>query len=122
MKFTKLAIGAAVVAGMLAGPALAGSHGGKTTLRIQTHYAMDHPTGMIYQEWVDDVETMSDGSIDIEMFWASSVVGSVETFDAAANGILDCDMTGGAYQTGKNPAFQFVGDIMGGYDLSLIHI
>ncbi|MEZ5450944.1 MAG: hypothetical protein R3E89_18920 [Thiolinea sp.] len=25
-------------------------------------------------------------------------------------------MTGGAYQTGKNPAFQFVGDIMGGYD------
>ena len=28
---------------------------------------------------------------------------------------LDCDMTGGAYQTGKNPAFQFVGDIMGGY-------
>ena len=25
-------------------------------------------------------------------------------------------MTGGAYQTGKNAAFQFVGDIMGGYD------
>jgi TRAP-type mannitol/chloroaromatic compound transport system substrate-binding protein len=43
-------------------------------------------------------------------------VKSVETFDAAATGILDCDMTGGAYQTGKNPAFQFVGDIMGGYD------
>ena len=41
---------------------------------------------------------------------------SVETFDAAATGILDGDMTGGAYQTGKNPAFQFVGDIMGGYD------
>ena len=34
---------------------------------------------------------------------------------SAANGILDCDMTGGPYQTGKNPAFQFVGDIMGGY-------
>ena len=116
MKFTKLAMGAAVATAMLAGPVLAGSHGGTTTLRIQTHYAMDHPTGMIYQEWEDDVETMSNGSIDIEMFWASSVVGSVETFDAAANGILDCDMTGGAYQTGKNPAFQFVGDIMGGYD------
>ena len=50
------------------------------------------------------------------MFFSSSVVKSVETFDAAATGILDCDMTGGAYQTGKNPAFQFVGDIMGGYD------
>ena len=49
------------------------------------------------------------------MFYASSVVKSAETFDAAATGILDCDMTGGAYQTGKNPAFQFTGDLMGGY-------
>ena len=114
MKFHKLVIGVAAAA-MLTAPALAGSHS-KTTLRVQTHYAKDHPTGIIYQEWENDVETMSGGSLDIEMFWASSVVGSVETFDAAANGILDCDMTGGAYQTGKNPAFQFVGDIMGGYD------
>ena len=59
---------------------------------------------------------MSGGRIEIEMFYSSSVVKSVETFDAAATGILDGDMTGGAYQTGKNPAFQFVGDIMGGYD------
>jgi TRAP-type C4-dicarboxylate transport system substrate-binding protein len=49
------------------------------------------------------------------MFYSSSVVKSVETFDAAATGILDCDMTGGGYQTGKNPAFQFAGDLMGGY-------
>ncbi len=114
MKFHKLVIGVAAAA-MLTGPAIAGSHS-KTTLRVQTHYAKDHPTGIIYQQWENDVETMSGGALDIEMFWASSVVGSVETFDAAANGILDCDMTGGAYQTGKNPAFQFVGDIMGGYD------
>ncbi len=40
----------------------------------------------------------------------------METFDAAAAGILDGDMTGAAYQTGKNPAFQFIGDLMGGYD------
>jgi TRAP-type mannitol/chloroaromatic compound transport system substrate-binding protein len=59
---------------------------------------------------------MSGGGIEVEMFYSSSVVKSVETFDAAATGILDCDMTGGGYQTGKNPAFQFVGDIMGGYD------
>jgi TRAP-type mannitol/chloroaromatic compound transport system substrate-binding protein len=58
---------------------------------------------------------MSNGEIEIEMFYASAVVKSAETFDAAATGILDCDMTGGAYQTGKNPAFQFAGDLMGGY-------
>ncbi len=87
-----------------------------TTLRIQTHYAPETLSGKNAAIFVDDVQVMSNGEIAIEMFYSSSVVKSVETFDAAATGILDCDMTGGAYQTGKNPAFQFVGDIMGGYD------
>jgi TRAP-type C4-dicarboxylate transport system substrate-binding protein len=88
----------------------------EVTLRIQTHYNPEQTSGQLATEFVEDVEVMSGGAIDIEMFYASSVVATVETFDAAANGIIDCDMTGGAYQTGKNPAFQFVGDIMGGYD------
>ena len=86
------------------------------TLRIQTHYASEHPTGIMLAQFIDDVQTMSGGEIAIEMFYASAVVATTETFDAAIDGILDCDATGGAYQTGKNPAFQFVGDIMGGYD------
>jgi TRAP-type mannitol/chloroaromatic compound transport system substrate-binding protein len=86
------------------------------TLRIQTHYGPETPSGKLAGQFIDDVQTMSGGRLAIEMFYSSSVVKSVETFDAAATGILDCDMTGGAYQTGKNPAFQFVGDIMGGYD------
>ncbi|MCK0166285.1 TRAP transporter substrate-binding protein [Jannaschia sp. S6380] len=88
----------------------------QTTLRIQTHYAPETESGRLAQEFFDKVQTMSNGEITIEPFFSSSVVKSVETFDAAATGILDCDMTGGGYQTGKNPAFQFVGDIMGGYD------
>jgi TRAP-type mannitol/chloroaromatic compound transport system substrate-binding protein len=86
------------------------------TLRIQTHYAPETPSGKLAAQFVDDVQTMSGGRVKIEMFYSSSVVKSVETFDAAATGILDGDMTGGAYQTGKNPAFQFVGDPMGGYN------
>jgi len=88
----------------------------ETTLRIQTHYNPETVSGKLAAQFVDDIQTMSGGDIKVEMFYSSSVVKSVETFDAAATGILDCDMTGGAYQTGKNPAFQFVGDIMGGYD------
>jgi|Transcript_5051 TRAP-type C4-dicarboxylate transport system substrate-binding protein len=102
----------AVAGATLASAALAED----VTLRIQTHYATEHPTGKMLATWIDDVQTMSDGEISIEMFYSSSVVATVETFDAAINGIVDCDATGGAYQTGKNPAFQFVGDIMGGYD------
>ena len=85
-------------------------------LRIQTHYAPETPSGKLAAQFVDDVTTMANGQLEIEMFYASSVVKSVETFDAAVDGVLDCDMTGGAYQTGKDKAFQFVGDIMGGYD------
>ena len=86
-----------------------------TTLRIQTHFSPETLSGQMAAGFVEDVAEMSDGEIQIEMFYSSSVVKSVETFDAAINGILDCDMTGGAYQTGKNPAFQFTGDLMGGY-------
>lgn len=109
MKLNTLMATAAVSA-LLAGPALA------ETIRIQTHYAPETVSGKLAAQFVDDIQTMSGGDLQIEMFYSSSVVKSVETFDAAANGIIDCDMTGGGYQTGKNPAFQFVGDIMGGYD------
>ncbi|MFT6772529.1 MAG: TRAP-type C4-dicarboxylate transport system substrate-binding protein [Paracoccaceae bacterium] len=111
-KITSL-LGAAAALALTAGASNAAD---STTLRIQTHYAPETVSGKLAGQFIDDVQVMSNGEIKIEMFYSSSVVKSVETFDAAATGILDCDMTGGAYQTGKNPAFQFVGDIMGGYD------
>ena len=86
-----------------------------TTLRIQTHFSPETHNGKAAAKWAEDVTAMSGGEIQLEMFYSSSVVKSVETFDAAVNGILDCDMTGGSYQVGKNKAFQFTGDLMGGY-------
>ena len=58
------------------------------TLRIQTHYAAEHPTGKQLAIWADDVNVMSGGDITIEMFYASAVVATTETFDAAINGIF----------------------------------
>lgn len=110
MKFLKTA---AIAAGAIA---MLGTAADATNLRIQTHYTPENNSGKLIQTFVDNVQTMSNGEITIEMFWSSSVVKSVEGFDAAATGILDCEMHGGGYQIGKNPAFQFVGDIMGGYD------
>lgn len=85
-------------------------------LRMQTHYGPETASGKLARQFIRNIERMSAGRVKIEMFWSSSVVSSVEGFDAAATGILDGEMHGGAYQTGKNPAFQFVGDPMGGYD------
>ncbi len=113
MKFMKSLTAAASAVALLAG---AGAAAAQTTkLRIQTHFSQETLSGQMAGEFIKDVTEMSGGEIEIEMFYASSVVKSAETFDAAATGILDCDMTGGAYQTGKNPAFQFAGDLTGGY-------
>ena len=86
-----------------------------TSLRIQTHFSPETLSGQMAAEFIEDITAMSNGEIQVEMFYSGSVVKAAETFDAAATGILDCDMTGGAYQTGKNPAFQFTGDLNGGY-------
>ena len=115
MKFRNILAGVAGAALMATSLGLS-AQAMETKLRIQTHYAPETVSGKLAAQYVDDIQTMSGGGIKVEIFYSSSVVKSVETFDAAATGILDCDMTGGAYQTGKNPAFQFVGDIMGGYD------
>ena len=111
-KRCSLAACAAVVAAMTALPAAAEPI---TKLRIQTHFSPETLSGQMAAKYIDDIQAMSNGEIEIEMFYSSSVVKSVETFDAAVNGIIDCDMTGGSYQTGKNAAFQFAGDLLGGY-------
>lgn len=111
-------ISGCVAAALAAGAASAQS----TTLRIQTHQSPESVSGQLVAEFVAQVEAMTGGDLDIEMFYSSSVVSSAETFDAAATGILDCDMTNGSYQAGKNPAFQFVADVMGGYDTPLQYL
>ena len=112
MKFMKLAAAAAGTIAIAAGSTAVAQ---QTNLRIQTHFSPETLSGQLAAKYIEDITAMSNGEIAVEMFYASSVVKSAETFDAAATGILDCDMTGGAYQTGKNPAFQFAGDLMGGY-------
>ena len=110
--FAKLALASAVALAISSGTAIAQD---TTKLRISTHFSVETLSGSLAAEFVDDVTMMSGGGIEIEMFYGGSVVKATETFDAAVTGVLDCDMTGGAYQVGKNPAFQFAGDLNGGY-------
>ena len=96
--------------------ALFGSAHAKT-LKIETHFTASSPNGEVAAQFAKNVEEFSGGSLKIQMFYSSSVTGkSAEVFNSAQTGIIDCDMTGAGYQTGKNAAFQFAGDVMGGYD------
>ena len=96
--------------------ALFGSANAKT-LKIETHFTASSPNGEVAAQFAKNVEEFSGGSLKVQMFYSSSVTGkSAEVFNSAQTGIIDCDMTGAGYQTGKNAAFQFAGDVMGGYD------
>ena len=87
------------------------------TLKIETHFTASSPNGEVAAQFAKNVEKFSGGSLKVQMFYSSSVTGkSAEVFNSAQTGIIDCDMTGAGYQTGKNAAFQFAGDVMGGYD------
>lgn len=112
LKKIAIAVSTAAVLAVSSVPAFAAD---ETKLRIMTHFPQDSVSGKSLANYIKNIQEMSNGEIKVEAFYASSVVKSVEAFDAAVNGILDCDATGGAYQTGKNSAFQFVGDLMGGY-------
>lgn len=110
----RILIGTALA--LMAGGLVSGAMAQDFHLKMQTHYSPESTSGKLAQSFIDDVQTMSGGRIEIEMFWSSSLVKSTEGFDAAASGILDGEMHGASYLTGKNSAFQFLGDPMGGYD------
>ncbi len=108
---TKLSAAIALVSIALFGSAHA------KTLKIETHFTASSPNGEVAAQFAKNVEKFSGGSLKVQMFYSSSVTGkSAEVFNSAQTGIIDCDMTGAGYQTGKNAAFQFAGDVMGGYD------
>ena len=108
---SKLTAAIAVVSIALFGSAQA------KTLKIETHFTASSPNGEVAAQFAKNVEKFSGGSLKVQMFYSSSVTGkSAEVFNSAQTGIIDCDMTGAGYQTGKNAAFQFAGDVMGGYD------
>lgn len=115
MNFLKTAATSVAALAIAATGAYADGHA-TTKLRIQTHYAETAVSGVLAAQYMDDINAMSNGEIEVEMFYSASVVKPTDTFDAAASGVLDCDMTGAGYAINKNSAFQFVADIMGGYD------
>ncbi|MGI9338790.1 MAG: TRAP transporter substrate-binding protein [Gammaproteobacteria bacterium] len=85
------------------------------SLRIQTHWPPESVSGQNAGQFAKDLEAMSNGRIKVEMFFSAAVVKPVESFSAVQDGILDVEMTGASYQVGKDKAFQFMGDLLGGY-------
>lgn len=68
-----------------------------------------------YQEWVDNVKTMSGGRIEITLLPINSVVKHTETFEAIGSGILDGHLTAVSYLAGLDAGFGLLGNTVGAW-------
>lgn len=109
---TLKAITALSLAALVSAPALA-----QKTLKLQaSQNSGDFTLQYLMTNWVHKVETMSGGSIKLEVHPTRSVVPHRETIDAVGVGILDGDLNAVSYFAGRDPVFAMIGDLIAGYD------
>lgn len=58
----------------------------------------------LVEQWVQDVETLSGGRIDVDMYVAGEIVPAFECYEAVSDGTLDMSHSWAGYWIGKFPA------------------
>lgn len=87
------------------------------TLKIQTSSNASHASlAYLNENWVPKLETMTGGSLGVELLPINAVVPYRESAEAISVGILDGDLTSINYFAGLDPAFALMGDLIAGYD------
>ncbi|MGQ7248045.1 TRAP transporter substrate-binding protein [Halomonas sp. V046] len=82
---------------------------------FQTSETSGEPQFEMKKAWADNVETMSEGRISIEILPVNAVVQANQTLQAVQSGILQGHLTDPSYFTGQNPAFGMMGNLVGAW-------
>lgn len=107
----------ALALGALVAAAAAATAQAQQTLELQaSQNSGDFTLQYLQKHWIPKVETMSGGSIKLEVHPTRSVVPHRETIDAVGVGILDGDLNAVSYFAGRDPVFAMIGDLIAGYD------
>lgn len=115
MKINALGKALAIVATM--GISIGAANAAERVLKIQTSSNASHASlAYLNEVWVPKLDTMTNGSLTIELLPVDAVVPRRETAEAIAVGILDGDLTSINYFAGIDPAFALMGDLIAGYD------
>jgi C4-dicarboxylate-binding protein DctP len=77
--------GAAVAAAMAVGTAQAA-----TEMRCSHQLPPPHHIAQVIERWAAEVETLSKGEIDVQVFGANSLVGAKENIPSVAKGNIEC--------------------------------
>ncbi|SEO17206.1 C4-dicarboxylate-binding protein DctP [Salinihabitans flavidus] len=81
---TKTALGLAILAAAPTGALAA------TEMRCSHQLPPAHHIAKVVDRWAEEVETLSDGEIDVQIFGADSLVGARENIVATAKGDIEC--------------------------------
>ena len=91
-------------------------------LRIQSVLPATADEVFMLQEFANDVEALTEGSLKFEILPAGSVVGVDETLDAVDSGLLDGGFAWTHYWSGKHPAAMLFGSPVAGAGVGIDNI
>ncbi|MBO6775664.1 MAG: TRAP transporter substrate-binding protein DctP, partial [Marinibacterium sp.] len=97
MNILKTTLAAAVAATGIAGVAQAAD---PTAIRCSHQLPPKHHIAQVIDRWAAEVETQSNGSLDIQIFGANSLVGARENIVSTAKGDIECAFSV-SFQWGK---------------------
>lgn len=101
-----LAGGVAAASGFAAPAVLAQS---PIVMRMQTSWPSSDIWMDFAQEFVDRVQDMSNGRIEVDLLPAGAVVGAFQVMDGVHDGVIDCAHSVPVYWYGKHKAASFFG-------------
>jgi TRAP-type mannitol/chloroaromatic compound transport system substrate-binding protein len=107
LKRGALAGGAAAAAGTLAAPAVLAQS--PMVIRMQSSWPSSDIFHEMAQQYVDRVNAMAGGRLQVELLPAGAVVGAFQIQDAVADGVLDAGHHVTAYWYGKTKAASLFG-------------
>ena len=111
-----LATGAAALA-LMASAAVA-----ETVIRVQSVIPAQADEVFMLQEFANDVERLTGGSVKFEILPAGAVVGVQETLDAVDSGLLEGGFAWTHYWSGKHPAAMLFGSPVAGAGVGIDNI
>ena len=97
MNILKTTLAAAVAATGIAGAAQAAD---PTAIRCSHQLPPKHHIAQVIDRWATEVETQSNGSLDVQIFGANSLVGARENIVSTAKGDIECAFSV-SFQWGK---------------------
>ncbi|MEM1431119.1 MAG: TRAP transporter substrate-binding protein [Pseudomonadota bacterium] len=101
---------------------MASAAAAETVIRVQSVIPAQADEVFMLQEFANDVEALTNGSVKFEILPAGAVVGVRETLDAVDSGLIEGGFAWTHYWSGKHPAAMLFGSPVAGAGVGIDNI